>query len=54
MKYYSVKDLSEELGFTRQTILNWIKNGKLEAIKVMRDYRIPEEEVDKIKKYKIN
>lgn len=48
-KVYTVVEAANELGFTRQTVLNWIKQGKIEAFKVMRDYRINEREIKRIR-----
>lgn len=50
MKYYTVTQTAKELGFTRQTILNWINKGKVKAFRVIKEYRIPESEVERIKK----
>ena len=52
-KVYTVAEAAKELGFTRQTVLNWIKQGKIESFKVMRDYRINESEIKRIRGAKI-
>jgi len=48
-RVYTVAEVAKELGFTRQTVLNWIKQGKIESFKVMRDYRINESEIKRIR-----
>lgn len=32
------------------TVNNWIKDGKIKAIKIGRAVRIPEEEIDRLKR----
>ncbi len=49
MKYLKVTEAAKELGFSRQTILAWINAGKLKAVKGIKEYRIPEEEIERIK-----
>lgn len=39
-EYYTVEELSELLQVHWQTILNYIRSGKLEAIKLGKGYRI--------------
>jgi excisionase family DNA binding protein len=48
-KDYTVSEAAEELGYAPRTIVNWIRNGKMLARKPGRDYRIPPEEVERIK-----
>lgn len=48
-KIYTVAQVAAELGFTRQTVLYWIKHNKINAFKIMRDYRITESELNRIK-----
>lgn len=52
MKYYTVTQAAKEFGFTRQAVINWIKKGKISCIKIMREYRIPESEIERIKEGK--
>lgn len=47
---YTVTEVAKMLGFTRQTVLLWIKKGKLKAVKVDKEYRISEEEVERLKR----
>ena len=39
-QYYTVKEVSEMLGVCDKTIQRWIHAGKLEAVKIGREYRI--------------
>lgn len=33
-----------------QTIRNWIRDGKIKAVKIERTVRIPEEEIERVKR----
>lgn len=37
---HSVKEVADIFGVTTQTVLLWIRNNKLEAIKLGKSYRI--------------
>lgn len=50
MKYYTVAEVAKELRFSRQTILSWINKGVIKAVRGMRGYRIPEEELERLKR----
>lgn len=52
-KVFTVAEVAKELGFSRQTVLIWIKEGKLQAFRVSRDYRINESEVKRVRGEKI-
>ena len=41
-KYYEIEDIVKMLKLTRRTIYNYIKDGKLKAFKVGREWRITE------------
>lgn len=41
-KFYTVTDLSERYSVKPATVWGWIRNGKLTAIKIGKQYRIPE------------
>lgn len=43
--YYTLNEVAERLKVTRRTIYNWIKAGKLEALKAGREYRVTEEAI---------
>jgi excisionase family DNA binding protein len=44
--FYTVEQVAELLQIHWQTVLNYIKSGKLEAVKLGRGYRIPKKSVD--------
>ena len=45
--FYTVEQVAELLQVHWQTVLNYIKGGKLEAVKLGRGYRISKEALDK-------
>ncbi len=48
--YYTCNEVAKMFRVTHRSVLKWITTGKLAAIRVGRDYRIPEEAVDKFVK----
>jgi excisionase family DNA binding protein len=48
--FYTVLQVSELLQVHWQTVLNYIKNGKLEAVKLGKGYRISKEAIDQFTK----
>lgn len=47
-KLYKLQEVAEVLGVTRRTLYTWIKDGKLETVKVGREHRVPEEALKRI------
>lgn len=45
--FYTVEQVAELLQVHWQTVLNYIKGGKLEAVKLGRGYRISKEAFDR-------
>jgi excisionase family DNA binding protein len=41
-------EVAEQLGFSDQTIHNWIHDKKLPAIKIQRSFRIKQSDVDRL------
>jgi excisionase family DNA binding protein len=41
-------EVAQRLGFSDQTIVNWIRDGKLPALKIQRNYRIKQSDVDRL------
>ncbi len=39
--YYTIEQVAEKLQVTRQAVHNWIKEGRLDSIKIGRSRRIP-------------
>lgn len=54
-KYFTVEQVAELLQIHWQTVLNYIKSGKLCAVKLGKGYRIDQQSLDEfIKKNKTN
>jgi len=49
-KYYSVTEVAERLQVHWQSILTYIKNGELEAVKLGRGYRISDDAIQEFLK----
>lgn len=43
VKTYTVSDIAQDLGVTERTIREYIKNGKIKAVKVGNKYIISED-----------
>lgn len=48
---YTVTEVAKMFSVSRQTVLKWIKTGKIKAVKVVKVYRIPKEEIDRLTQY---
>jgi len=48
-KMLTVKEVSEMLGVSRNTIYAWIKEGRIKALQFKRIIRIPEGEIKSFK-----
>ena len=48
----SLRQVADLFSVTRQTVLNWVKSGYIEAIKVGRQYRIEQSEADRLREGK--
>lgn len=46
---YKVSEVAKIFNVSRQTVLHWIKNGTIKAVKPLKDYRISAEEVERLK-----
>jgi excisionase family DNA binding protein len=47
-RYLSTTEVARQLGFSEQTIRDWIDAKKLPAIKIQRNFRIKQSDVDRI------
>ena len=47
-EYYTIEELAEKLKVTRQAIHNWIKDGRIDSIKIGRARRIPAAAVERL------
>lgn len=43
---YTLQEVEEVLSVTRRTIYNWIKSGKLHAVKVGSQWRVKKEDLE--------
>lgn len=48
-KVLKLKDVAEELNCSARTVYEWVKLGKINAVKTIGGWRISNEEVDRIK-----
>lgn len=46
----TIKEVAKIFGVHWQTVRNWIKSGKIKAIQVQKTIRIPDEEIERLKK----
>jgi len=53
MKLYRTGKVAEKLGVHKVTVIRWIKQGRIKAIRVGREYRISEDEVKRLLKGKV-
>lgn len=49
-KHFSLADMESIIGITRRTLLQWIKDGKLKAVKIGGRWRVSEKELQRILK----
>lgn len=47
---YKIKEVARILGFNEWTVRGWVRDGKIKAVKIMSEWRIPEEEVERLKR----
>jgi len=52
VKLYRTGKVAEILGVNRVTVIRWIKQGKIKAVRIGREFRIPESEVKRLLKGK--
>lgn len=50
-KYLTLQEVSEIVNITRRTLYNYIKAGKLEAVKVGKEWRVTPQEVERFLKH---
>lgn len=46
----TIKETAKIFGVHWQTVRNWIRDGKIKAVKIERTVRIPEEEIERVKR----
>ncbi len=53
MKMYRTGKVAEMLGVHKVTVIRWIKQGKIRAVRIGREFRVPEDEVKRLLKGKL-
>lgn len=46
----SVKEAAEMFSVTKRTVFRWIESGQIKAIKIGGTVRIPDEEIERLKR----
>lgn len=52
-QYYTIQEIAEQLKVAYLTVYRWIKEGKLEAVRAGKQYRIRQSDLDKFLKNRI-
>jgi len=47
---YRIKEVAKILNFTERAVREWVRTGKIKAVKIMGEWRIPTEEVERLKR----
>lgn len=50
MKFFTSADIAERYGIKVSTVWDWLRSGKLKAIRIGKEYRISEEDLKKFEK----
>lgn len=45
-KVYTLREIAEQYKVTRRALYNWVKSGKLQAIKLGSEWRVTQEALD--------
>lgn len=48
--FYSCQQIAERYGVKKTTVWEWIREGKLEAVRIGKQYRIPKNALDKFER----
>lgn len=46
----TIRETADIFGVHWQTVRNWINDGKINVVKINRTVRIPEEEIERLKR----
>lgn len=49
-KFYNCQEVAERYGVKILTVWDWIRKGKLSAIKIEKSYRVSEDDLQKFEK----
>ena len=47
---YRIKEVAKILNFTERAVREWVRTGKIKAVKIMGEWRISTEEVERLKR----
>ena len=47
VQYYTIKEVAEMLKVAYLTVYRWVKDGKIEAYKLGKEYRIKKTDIEK-------
>ena len=47
---YRIKEVAKILNFTDRAVREWVRTEKIKAVKIMGEWRIPAEEVERLKR----
>lgn len=47
---YRIRQVAAMLNFTERAVRQWVADGKIQAVKIMSEWRIPASEVERLKK----
>ena len=48
IEVYTLKEIQELLQVTRRTLYNWIKDGKLKAFRIGKEWRVTKTELERV------
>lgn len=51
-EFYTCKEVAARYGVCEDSVWSWIRSGKLKALKIGRNYRIPKEALAEFEKSK--
>ncbi|MHA1606956.1 MAG: IS607 family transposase [Candidatus Freyarchaeota archaeon] len=52
MRLYRTGKAAEMLGVHKVTVIRWIKQGRIKAVRIGKEYRVPEDEIKRLLKGK--
>lgn len=51
---YTTKEIADIIKLNERTVRNWINDGKIKAVKLNSEWRVSDEELERIKKEGVN
>ena len=49
-EFYSLNEVAEILGFSIKTVREWVTDKKINAVKILGEWRISIQEIERLKK----